>query len=207
MLPRNLIKTIKTINIHRLTSFQPTSKAYITNIPTIRTYTTKNGSFSSKEILITEQDVIDDFTNPSIFQQNLTNDIQQWKQDDTKAAWIHLKGSKLATLLPSAMEAGFTLHHAKDDKIALCKWLDETVPNKIPPYAVSSSKKLSNILLPMTTKNISNGQQFICWLTLTWLRPEGNYCILSILNILQNRFCVLTIFCFLLFFLFSICFF
>ena len=138
MLPRNLIKTIKTINIHRLTSFQPTSKAYITNIPTTRTYTTKNGSFSSKEILITEQDVIDDFTNPSIFQQNLTNDIQQWKQDDTKAAWIHLKGSKLATLLPSAMEAGFTLHHAKDDKIALCKWLDETVPNKIPPYAVSS---------------------------------------------------------------------
>ena len=138
MLPRNLFKTIKTINIHRLTSFQLTSKTLTTIIPTKRTYTTKNGSFSSKELLITEQDVIDDFTNPSIFQQNLTNDIQQWKQDDTKAAWIHLKGSKLATLLPSAMEAGFTLHHAKDDKIALCKWLDETVPNKIPPYAVSS---------------------------------------------------------------------
>ena len=36
---------------------------------------------------------------------------------------------------PDALRQGFRFHHALDDKAVLTRWLDETMPNKIPPFA------------------------------------------------------------------------
>jgi ADP-ribose pyrophosphatase YjhB (NUDIX family) len=46
-----------------------------------------------------------------------------------------LTGPAETAILPAALEAGFVYHHALDDTIVLCQWLDQHIPNKIPPYA------------------------------------------------------------------------
>ena len=96
-----------------------------------RPFTTTDGPYHSKLIHPAPSDLL----HPPTFLANLSNSLQTWQQDTTKAAWLHLTGPAETAILPAALEAGFVYHHALDDTIVLCQWLDQHIPNKIPPYA------------------------------------------------------------------------
>jgi len=94
-----------------------------------RCFTTVDGPFNSKTITV---DTTDYDKN---FQQKLTTAVQAWSNcDQTNAAWLHLQGPTEAELLPQALRANFVYHHALDDTVVLCQWLQKKI-NKIPPYA------------------------------------------------------------------------
>jgi len=96
-----------------------------------RPFTTTDGPYHSKLIHPAPSDLL----HPPTFLANLSNSLHTWQQDTTKAAWLHLTGPAETAILPAALEAGFVYHHALDDTIVLCQWLDQHIPNKIPPYA------------------------------------------------------------------------
>jgi ADP-ribose pyrophosphatase YjhB (NUDIX family) len=116
-------------------------------LPTIRRsrsfqacFTTSDGPFSSKMIHLEETDLnscnTEHNSHSSNFYTKLSNTIKQWRKDEQiKAAWIHLHGPKETILISDAFKAGFIYHHGLNDTLVMCQWLDEKVPNKIPPYA------------------------------------------------------------------------
>ena len=112
-------------------SLRRTAQLNLSSTRLLRSFTTTDGPFSSKTVHLEPTDL----ASPSTFATHLTTSVQQWTADATKAVWLHLNGVEDTAVLSSALEAGFLYHHARDQEIVLCQWLDQHIPNKIPPFA------------------------------------------------------------------------
>ena len=80
----------------------------------------------------------DSTTSPAsskTFASDLAAAVAVAATDSRKAVWLHLVGADQCMYAPDALRQGFRFHHALDDKAVLTRWLDETMPNKIPPFA------------------------------------------------------------------------
>jgi 8-oxo-dGTP diphosphatase len=71
-------------------------------------------------------------SDPETFRGQLESGIRRWKSEGFKVAWLRLE-PRLAGLIPPAVEAGFTFHHADEEGVQLTLRLQEAA--FIPPYA------------------------------------------------------------------------
>jgi len=71
-------------------------------------------------------------SDPEEFRRQLRHSLDAWEAQGFKVAWLEVPISKVA-LVPVAVEAGFTFHHAKDDYVLLTRRLVEGA--HVPPYA------------------------------------------------------------------------
>ena len=80
--------------------------------------------------IVTAPDALPD--DPADFRDRLTNSIQSWKAEEYKVVWMEVPLGKSA-VIPAAVEAGFTFHHAEEGYAMLTLQLVEGA--YIPPYA------------------------------------------------------------------------
>ena len=70
--------------------------------------------------------------NPDEFKKQLHPSINAWKNEGFKVAWLEVPVAK-AALIPVALEAGFSFHHAEQNYVLLtCQLVERAY---IPPYA------------------------------------------------------------------------
>ena len=70
--------------------------------------------------------------NPSAFRKHLHHSLAVWETEGFKVVWLEILISK-AELVPVAVEAGFSFHHARETCVMLTRPLVEGAI--IPPYA------------------------------------------------------------------------
>ena len=70
--------------------------------------------------------------DPTVFSKQLEHSLSAWQADGFKVVWLEIPISK-AALVPVAVEAGFSFHHAKETYVLLTLRLVEGA--FIPPYA------------------------------------------------------------------------
>ncbi len=71
-------------------------------------------------------------SEPDEFKTKLYHSIDEWKEHRYKVAWLEVPISK-AALVPVAVEAGFTYHHASEEYLMLTMQLDYGA--HVPPFA------------------------------------------------------------------------
>ena len=70
--------------------------------------------------------------HPEVFRQQLLPSLAAWREDGFLAVWLEIPISK-AALVPIAVDAGFTYHHAAEDYLLLSLRLSDGV--ELPHYA------------------------------------------------------------------------
>ena len=70
--------------------------------------------------------------DPREFKDQLRDSLSGWREEGYKVVWLELPTSK-AALVPMAVEAGFSFHHAQEGYAMLTRQLVEDA--YIPPYA------------------------------------------------------------------------
>ena len=60
--------------------------------------------------------------------------LKEWKAEGRSGVWLHIP-IKHCALIKDAVDAGLSIHHSQREEIALCAWLDDSRPNKIPHFA------------------------------------------------------------------------
>ena len=70
--------------------------------------------------------------DPKQFRSQLSHSLDAWEDEGYKVVWLEIPISKSA-LVPVAVEAGFTYHHADESNVLLTRRLEEGAV--IPPYA------------------------------------------------------------------------
>ena len=70
--------------------------------------------------------------DPKQFRSQLAHSLDAWEDEGYKVVWLEIPISKSA-LVPGAVEAGFTYHHANETDVLLTRRLEEGAV--IPPYA------------------------------------------------------------------------
>jgi 8-oxo-dGTP pyrophosphatase MutT (NUDIX family) len=70
--------------------------------------------------------------DPGTFREQLKLSLNEWRRRGYRVAWLHLPIDK-ARLIPEAVEAGFTFHHADETGAMLVLRLEEDA--FIPPYS------------------------------------------------------------------------
>ncbi|CAF0836226.1 unnamed protein product [Adineta steineri] len=74
---------------------------------------------------------------PALFERQLEKSIEAWRQQKRRGIWLSIPHDQ-TELIPTAQKLGFVLHHAKADYVMLTHWLDESDPNQLPSYAMST---------------------------------------------------------------------
>eukprot|EP00041_Stephanoeca_diplocostata_P029483 m.871678 g.871678 ORF g.871678 m.871678 type:complete len:284 (-) comp23568_c0_seq54:2488-3339(-) len=72
--------------------------------------------------------------NAADFRLSLQSSVDAWRIEGRGAVWLHLSVGN-ASLVASAHEAGFRLHHVLVDEIVLVKWLPTDRPSAVPEFA------------------------------------------------------------------------
>ena len=70
--------------------------------------------------------------DPEEFRQRLSYSMEQWREEGYLTVWLHVPIT-LSSLIPVAVDAGFTFHHSGDDYLLLTHLLVEG--SHIPPFA------------------------------------------------------------------------
>jgi 8-oxo-dGTP pyrophosphatase MutT (NUDIX family) len=70
--------------------------------------------------------------DPNVFRERLRRSLDAWRGDGLKVVWLEVPIAR-AQLIPGAVEAGFTFHHAGEDGAMLTRRLEEGA--YVPPYA------------------------------------------------------------------------
>ena len=86
--------------------------------------------FNNVKIELSDSDAPD-----SSFAAKLGIAVEEAGRNQKKAIWLHLEGHEQCKHIPDALLKGFEFHHALGNKAVMTQWLDNSMPNKIPPYA------------------------------------------------------------------------
>ncbi|CAF2030028.1 unnamed protein product [Rotaria magnacalcarata] len=72
-----------------------------------------------------------------LFEHQLEQSLIAWREARRRGIWLPIPHDR-TELIPIAQKFGFVLHHAQSNYVMLTNWLDESEPNKLPPYAIST---------------------------------------------------------------------
>ena len=72
--------------------------------------------------------------DPSTFAARLAASLAHWRADGRKGVWLKLSLPDAAPLVPAAIAAGFTAHHAEAGHLMLTTWL-ASGPSRLPAAA------------------------------------------------------------------------
>jgi 8-oxo-dGTP pyrophosphatase MutT (NUDIX family) len=72
--------------------------------------------------------------DPSAFAARLAASLDHWRAAGRKGVWLKLPLPAAAPLVPAAIAAGFTAHHAETSHLMLTTWLAPG-PSRLPAYA------------------------------------------------------------------------
>jgi len=78
--------------------------------------------------------VLDENTNIDSFEKTLDSTLLNWQNSNIKSITVtisHIYSDYISLFV----KKGFYFHHCKDNNLVLCKWLDKTIPDKLPKYA------------------------------------------------------------------------
>ncbi|CAF1233758.1 unnamed protein product [Didymodactylos carnosus] len=73
----------------------------------------------------------------TLFERQLEQSLIAWRQAKRRGIWLSIPHDR-TELIPIAQKFGFILHHAKPEYVMLAHWLDESDPNQLPSYAMST---------------------------------------------------------------------
>ena len=70
------------------------------------------------------------------FDEQLTASLEHWQREGTRSVQIYFKPPK-CHLINVALKHGFYFHHThkKDGYVLMCKWMDQTMADRLPAYA------------------------------------------------------------------------